>query len=67
MSGQELARFEELAATRNRMSLERRNGGRVRHLCNFFSDCKAEFAAAITDDMRVGNWRALRRSLNGRS
>lgn len=49
---QELARFEELAATRNRVSLERRNGGRVRHLCSFFQDCKAEFAAAIADDMQ---------------
>ncbi|CAJ1381023.1 unnamed protein product [Effrenium voratum] len=49
---QELARFEELAATRNRLSLEHRNGGRVRHLCSFFQDCNAEFATAIADDMQ---------------
>ncbi|CAK9103163.1 cAMP-dependent protein kinase regulatory subunit (cAPK regulatory subunit) (Bypass of cyclase mutations protein 1) (Protein kinase A regulatory subunit) (PKA regulatory subunit) [Durusdinium trenchii] len=49
---QELSRFEELAATRNRMSLERRNGGRVHHLCSFFRDCKADFAIAIANDMQ---------------
>eukprot|EP00439_Symbiodinium_sp_Y106_P083541 s1379_g23.t1 len=49
---EEISRFEELAATRNRLSLEHRNGGRVRHLCSFFQDCNPKFATAIADDMQ---------------
>eukprot|EP00930_Biecheleria_cincta_P032247 TRINITY_DN22380_c0_g1_i1.p1 TRINITY_DN22380_c0_g1~~TRINITY_DN22380_c0_g1_i1.p1 ORF type:complete len:1720 (+),score=390.07 TRINITY_DN22380_c0_g1_i1:389-5161(+) len=48
---EELARFEGLAATRNRMTLEKRNGGQVRHLCSFFQDCQPEFAKAIAEEM----------------
>eukprot|EP00931_Biecheleriopsis_adriatica_P063993 TRINITY_DN38865_c0_g1_i2.p1 TRINITY_DN38865_c0_g1~~TRINITY_DN38865_c0_g1_i2.p1 ORF type:complete len:1895 (+),score=478.18 TRINITY_DN38865_c0_g1_i2:83-5767(+) len=49
---EELIRFERLAATRNRMSVENRNGGRVKHLCSFFKDCNPEFAKEISDKLQ---------------
>jgi len=55
---EELSRFEGLAATRNRVSLEKRNGGQVRHLCHLFQDCRPEFALAIANKMQDRLFRA---------
>lgn len=49
---EELARFEGLAATRKRMTIEQSNGGQVRHLSSFFQDCKPEFAKSIAEEMQ---------------
>lgn len=48
---EERARFESLAATRNRISKEKKCGGKAKQTSMFFQDCDPIFAATVSELM----------------